>query len=216
MRIAVLGTGMVGNAIGTRLVELGHEVKMGSRRAGNEKAQAWAKQAGQGASEGSFADAAAFGELVFNCTQGAASLEVLRAAGEQNLNGKVLVDVANPLDFSRGMPPSLTVCNTDSLGEQIQRAFPQVRVVKALNTLTAELMVNPQKLAGGEHDVFISGNDAEAKASVAGLLKEGFGWKHIVDLGDISTARGTEAFLLLWIRMWGALQTPNFNLRVVR
>jgi 8-hydroxy-5-deazaflavin:NADPH oxidoreductase len=140
MKLAVLGTGIVGATIASKLVALGHEVRMGSRTTGNERAVAWAEEAGAGASEGTFADAATFGEVVFNCTAGTASLEALSAAGEENLAGKVLVDVANPLDFSQGMPPTLAVCNTDSLGEQIQRAFPDARVVKTLNTVNAEVM----------------------------------------------------------------------------
>src|SRR3990167_5831615 len=195
MKIAVLGTGMVGQAIGSRLAELGHEVRMGSRTAGNAKAVEWAKQA-QGASEGTFADTASFGEIVFNCTSGSASLDALAAAGADNLAGKVLVDVANPLDFSQGMPPTLSVCNTDSLGEQIQRAFPEARVVKALNTMNCNIMVNPALVGNGEHHTFLSGNDAEAKQQVKALLQS-FGWQEacVLDLGDISTARGTEAWL---------------------
>ncbi|MBT9547538.1 MAG: NAD(P)-binding domain-containing protein [Candidatus Sericytochromatia bacterium] len=215
MKIAVLGTGMVGQAIGSRLAELGHEVKMGSRTAGNAKALAWAKQA-QGASEGTFADAASFGEIVFNCTSGSASLEALAAAGAENLAGKVLVDVANPLDFSQGMPPTLSVCNTDSLGEQIQRAFPEARVVKALNTMNCTIMVNPALVGNGEHHTFLSGNDAEAKQQVKALLQS-FGWQEacVLDLGDISTSRGTEAWLPLWLRIWGATGSGSFNLRIV-
>jgi 8-hydroxy-5-deazaflavin:NADPH oxidoreductase len=216
MRIAVLGTGMVGNALGHKLVQLGHEVRMGSRDAGNAKAAAWARAAGKGASHGTFADAAAFGEWVFNCTAGVASLEALKAAGAENLRGKVLVDIANPLDFSRGMPPSLSVCNTDSLGEQLQRAFPEARVVKTLNTVNCELMVDASRVAGGEHHLFMAGNDAQAKAQVLALLREGFGWKHVIDLGDISNARATEQLLPLWVRLYGALGTPHFNFKVVR
>jgi predicted dinucleotide-binding enzyme len=215
MKIAILGTGMVGATIGGKLVSLGHEVKMGSRTAGNEKAVAWARAAGGKASQGSYADAAAFGEVVFNCTNGAGSLDALHAAGAANMEGKILVDVANPLDFSKGMPPTLFVCNTDSLGEQIQRAFPHVKVVKALNTINTEVMVDPQKLPGA-HDVFVSGNDAGAKARVAEILRGWFGWENVIDLGDISTARGTEAYVLLWVRMWGAFKTPQFNLHFVR
>ena len=215
MKIAVLGTGMVGQAIGSRLAELGHEVRMGSRTAGNAKAVEWAKQA-QGASEGTFADTASFGEIVFNCTSGSASLDALAAAGADNLAGKVLVDVANPLDFSQGMPPTLSVCNTDSLGEQIQRAFPEARVVKALNTMNCNIMVNPALVGNGEHHTFLSGNDAEAKQQVKALLQS-FGWQEacVLDLGDISTARGTEAWLPLWLRIWGATGSGSFNLRIV-
>ncbi len=215
MKIGILGTGMVGETIGTKLAALGHEVVMGSRTAANEKAVAWAKTAGPRARPGTFADAAAHGEIVFNCTGGMVSLDALKLAGAANLKGKVLVDVANPLDFSKGMPPSLSVCNTDSLGEQIQRAFPEARVVKALNTLNCELMVNPAKLPG-EHDLFICGNDAGAKAAVVKLLKEGFGWKHVLDLGDITAARGTEMILPIWLRIMGAVGGPNFNFHIAR
>jgi len=216
MKIAVLGTGMVGNAIATKLVELGHEVKMGSRKAGNPKAVDWARASGGGkASEGSYADAAAFGELVFNCTAGGASLAALEAAGAQNLAGKILIDVANPLDFSKGMPPTLSVANTDSLAEQIQRAFPAAKVVKALNTMNCTLMVNPG-LVPGEHDAFVSGNDAGAKQQVVEILASWLGWKNVVDLGDITGARAQEMLVIAWVRLFGMLRTPMFNLHVVR
>jgi len=215
MKIGILGTGMVGEAIATKLIQLGHEVQMGSRTANNDKAAAWVKQNGAKATHGTFADTAAFGEVLFNCTSGGASLEALKMAGAENLNGKVLIDIANPLDFSRGMPPSLLVCNTDSLGEQIQRAFPEAKVVKSLNTMNANLMVNPGLLKE-EHLVFVSGNDAEAKATVTMILKNWFGWKSIVDLGDITTARGTEMVLPLWVSLMGALQTPLFNFKIVQ
>ena len=213
MRIGILGTGVVGQTIATRLVELGHEVTMGARSAGNEKAVEWASGAGEGASEGSFADAAAHGELLFNCTAGAASLDALRAAGEGELNGKLLIDVANPLDFSQGMPPTLTVCNDDSLGEQIQREFPDARVVKALNTISSMVMVDP--IEGT--NLFICGDDPSAKQEVVELLAS-FGWTadSIVDLGGIDAARGTEMYLALWIRLMGAQGTPQFNIAVVR
>ena len=187
---------------------------MGSRTAQNGKAVEWAKANGPRASEGTFADSAKFGEVVFNCTAGSVSLEALKLAGEKTLAGKVLVDVANPLDFSKGMPPTLTVCNTDSLGEQIQRAFPSAKVVKALNTVGNELMVNPG-LVPGEHDTFVCGNDPQAKAKVVGILHE-FGWKSPVDLGDITAARGLEMVLPLWVRTMGALKTRNFNFKIAR
>lgn len=214
MRLGILGTGMVGNTIGTKLIQLGHEVKMGSRTANNEKAAEWVRTNGSKASHGTFAEAAAFGEVVFNCTSGAASLEALNAAGPKNLKGKILIDIANPLDFSKGMPPSLTVCNTDSLGEQIQRAFPDVKVVKTLNTVNCNVMVNPG-LVRGEHDVFLSGNDVGAKAKVAEFLRSWFGWKNVIDLGDIRTARGSEMLLPIWVNMMGLLGTPNFNFKIV-
>ena len=218
MKIAVLGTGTVGDTIASKLVELGHDVKMGSRTSGNEKAKAFvAKQKGK-ASEGTFADAAAFGEIVVNCTLGAASIEALKMAGETNLKGKIIVDIANPLDFSKGMPPILipALSNTNSLGEEIQKTFPSAKVVKTLNTMWCGLMVNPAMLKGGDHTNFICGNDAEAKQKVKALLSE-LGWKNenILDLGDISSARGTEAVLPIWLRIWGATQSGAFNLKVV-
>ena len=213
MKIAVLGTGTVGQTIGTRLIGLGHEVTMGSREAGNEKAVHWAASAGGGGAEGSFADAAGAAELAFNCTAGTGSLSALEAAGAERLAGKVLVDVSNPLDFSKGMPPTLSVCNEDSLGEQIQRAFTEARVVKALNMVNASVMTEPAALSG-EHDTFVAGNDDEAKAQVRGLL-ESFGWRKIHDLGDITAARGMEMYLPLWLRLMGATGGPAFNIRVV-
>lgn len=215
MKIAVLGTGSVGQTIGSKLVALGHEVKMGSRSAGNEKAVAWVAKAGTGASEGTFAEAAAFGELAFNCTAGTGSLDALAAAGEDALAGKVLLDVSNPLDFSKGFPPRLSIVNDDSLGEAIQRALPRTKVVKTLNTMANPIMVDPSCVPG-DHEVFVSGNDAEAKAVVSRFLQEQFGWRHVTDLGDITTARGTEAWLLLWTRLYGALGTADFNLHLAR
>ena len=199
MRIGVLGTGTVGRTIAAKLRELDHDVLVGSRSAGDDAVP--------------FPDAAAHGELVFNCTAGAASLEALGAAGEENLTGKVLIDVTLPLDFSQGRPPRLFVCNDDSLGEQIQRAFPETRVVKTLNTVNAAVMVEP--IPGT--NLFVCGNEEEAKAQVGELLQR-FGWPAdaIIDLGDISNARGTEMYLPLWIRLMGALGTARFNISVVQ
>jgi hypothetical protein len=164
---------------------------------------------------GSLPETAAHGELLVNATQGSSWLDALEKAGEARLSGKVLVDVSNPLDFSRGMPPTLFVKDSDSLAEQIQKDFPKVKVVKTLNTVNALLMTDPAKLAGGDHSVFLSGNDVQAKTVVAELLR-GFGWKDIIDLGDITTARGAEMLLGFWLRLYGALNTPLFNVKVVR
>ena len=215
MKIGVFGTGTVGSTIATKLAKLGHEVKMGSRTAGNAKAAEWVKATGAKASQGTFAEAAAFGELLFNCTSGVGALAALELAGKKNIGSKILVDVSNPLDFSKGMPPSLTVCNTDSLAEQIQRACPEAKVVKALNTMNANLMVDPS-LVKGDHDVFVCGNDAGAKAQVTELLKGGFGWKHVVDVGDLTAARGQEMFVMFWVRLFSAGGSPMFNVHVVR
>jgi len=216
MRVGVLGTGVVGRSIANKLLELGHQVTMGSRSASGEALGEWLAEAGEGARGGSFAEAAADSELIFNCTAGTASLAALGAAGAENLEGKTLVDVSNPLDFSQGMPPTLAVCNDDSLGEQIQAAFPQARVVKALNTVTSAVMVEPTRVRG-DHSIFVCGEDAAAKAQVSALL-EAFGWlpDAIVDLGEIGAARGTEMYLPLWLRLYGALGSADFNISIVR
>ncbi|GAB4412433.1 MAG: NAD(P)-binding domain-containing protein [Bacteroidia bacterium] len=215
MNIAVFGTGNVGTTIGTRLVGLGHQVMMGSRTADNEKARAWVAQTGAGASQGTYAEAAAFGELVFICTRGDGTLPALEGAAA-HLGDKILIDISNPLDLSQGFPPSLFVSNTDSLGEQIQRAFPAARVVKTLNTMWCGIMVQPRMLPEA-HVVFLSGNDADAKAIVADLLRS-FGWQdeEILDLGDISTARGTESLLPVWLRIYMATQSGAFNFKIVK
>jgi predicted dinucleotide-binding enzyme len=215
VRAGVLGTGSVGIAIGGKLIQLGHEVKMGARDAHNERALDWAARAGEGADYGSFADAASFGEVLFNCTAGAHSLDALRSARAENLKGKVLVDVANALDHSTS-PMTLTVANTDSLGEQIQREFPETRVVKSLNTINNQVMVDPGHLPD-DHNVFVCGEDESAKGEVTSLLEE-FGWppESIIDLGGISAARGVELYLLLWVNLMSALGTADFNVKLVR
>ncbi|WP_394839632.1 NAD(P)-binding domain-containing protein [Pendulispora rubella] len=218
MNIGIIGTGMVGEALATKLVQLGHAVKMGARSATNEKAAAWVKNASgnaKGASHGTFAEAASFGEVVLNCTSGAVSLEALQAAGPEALRGKILIDVANPLGAPDHGLPILGLAGKDSLGEQIQRAFPETRVVKTLNTINVDVMVNPRAIAGGDHALFLCGNDAAAKASVRELLAT-FGWKEFIDLGDITAARGTESYLPLWLRLMKSLGTAAFNIKVVR
>ena len=216
MKIAVFGTGMVGDTIGSKLIELGHAVMMGSRTPDNEKVKAFVAKHNGKASAGTFADAAAFGELIFNCTAGVGSIEALKMADDKNLNGKIIVDIANPLDFSKDMPPSLAIVNTNSLGEEIQKTFPQTRVVKALNTMWCGLMVNPAMINGGDHNSFVSGNDANAKEEVKKILKS-FGWNeiNILDLGDITSARATEMYLPLWLRIYGATNNGAFNIKIV-
>lgn len=214
MKIGIFGTGMVGETIGDKLVALGHEVKMGGRSKANEKGAAWAAKAGAKASYGTFEDAAAFGEIVFHCTKGEGAVDAVKSA-KAALKGKILIDITNPLDFSKGFPPSLFVSNTDSLAEHIQREVPDTLVVKTLNTINCKVMVDPS-LVGGDSDVFLSGNDAGAKATVRSFLVEQFKWKNVIDLGDITTARGTESYLALWIRLMGALKTADFNVKIVK
>jgi NADPH-dependent F420 reductase len=218
MRIAVLGTGMVGRALASRWSELGHEVTMGTRdpeaTAQREDHRAWAVE-NDGVVLATMADAASSAEVVVNALSGQATIAGLESVGAEALGDRILVDIANPLDFSAGFPPTLSVKDTDSLGEQVQRAFPRARVVKTLNTLTASLMTHPRTLADGEHTVFVSGDDADAKVVVTSLLTE-MGHRDVIDLGGIETARGTEMYLPLWLRCMGALGTGMFNLRMVR
>ena len=224
MKIGIIGSGVVGQTLGSKLVERGEDIVLGTRSPGSvsdkrgygQSLDGWLKATGGKGRVGTFADAAAHGDIVINATSGTVSLDALRLAGEQNLRGKILIDVSNPLDFSKGMPPTMTVCNTDSTGEQIQRAFPEAKVVKTLNTTNVNVMVDPGAVAGGDHDLFVSGNDAAAKARVTELLRQWFGWRTVIDLGDITTARGAEMILPIWLRLWGALGTPAFNFKIAR
>jgi 8-hydroxy-5-deazaflavin:NADPH oxidoreductase len=228
MKIAVLGTGMVGRTIAAKLVSLGHDVTIGTRDVDALMAQTEGPMGGQlptfsewnaanpVVGMGTFADAAAGGEIVFNATSGMVSLKVLESAGADNLAGKILVDISNPLDFSQGFPPSLSVCNTDSIAEQIQAAFPDARVVKTLNTTNAAVMVEPGSVAGGDHTMFVAGNDEAARADVTAILTDWFGWSDVIDLGDLTGARGIEMILPLWIRLMGQLGTPSFNFKIAR
>jgi predicted dinucleotide-binding enzyme len=227
MKIAVFGTGIVGQVIASRLTGLQHDVTIGTRDVaktlartekdgyGNPPFGEWYKQFKNSIKLGTYAEAATSAEIVFNCTSGLGSIDALHQAGVTNLNGKTIADIANPLDFSKGMPPTLNPVNTDSLGELIQRTFPETKVVKTLNTMNCYVMVNPAAIPG-DHNVFVSGNDTTAKQSVTTLLKS-FGWveRNIIDLGDITTARGTEQLLPIWVRLYGALKNPMFNFHIV-
>ena len=227
MRIAVLGTGVVGRTLAARLDGLGHDVVIGTRDPAVTMARTepggfgtapypqWQAEH-PGIRLFSFAEAAAFAELLLNATSGAAAMAALVAAGEPALAGKVLIDVSNPLDYSRGMPPTLDPVNTDSLGEQLQRAFPATRVVKALNTMNCQVMVDPGRVPG-EHTAFVCGNDDAAKAAATGLIAS-FGWPPgaVLDVGDISAARGTEMLLPLWLRLMGSFGHADFNFHISR
>jgi predicted dinucleotide-binding enzyme len=227
MAIGILGTGAVGQTLSARLVEQGLSVTIGTRDvsqtlkrevegpSGPRPFRDWMGENPLVKLE-TFAEAAAHGEVVINATAGQGSLDALRRAGPENLKGKILIDVANALDFSHGMPPTLFVSSTDSLAEQIQRAFPDVKVVKALNTMNNAVMVHPERVGGGDHHVFVSGNDAGARGQVAEYLKRWFGWRHVMDLGDLSSARGTEMVLILWVRLLQTLNTSSFNFKIVR
>jgi predicted dinucleotide-binding enzyme len=230
MKIAVIGTGSVGQTIASKLSELGYEVVMGTRNVteklsstikdgyGNPPFSDWYKENSKVKLE-TFENAASFGEIVVNATHGGSSLEALKMAGGKNLAGKILVDIANPLDFSKGMPPSLLpgLCNTNSLGEEIQKLFPYTLVVKTLNTMWCGLMVNPGMIGDGNHINYIAGNDAGAKNKIKKLLNQ-LGWKdeNIIDLGDITGARASESVLLIWLRLMGVQQSGTFNFRLIR
>jgi 8-hydroxy-5-deazaflavin:NADPH oxidoreductase len=218
MKIGILGTGMVGNALGTKLVQVGHEVTMGSRSANNEAAQKWASSLGERAHTATFRDAAVFGEIVISCTGGMHSMEALESVGAEPLQKKILIDVSNPLQQDKDGSMILGFCNTDSLGERIQKTFPQTRVVKALNTVNCDIMVEPSRVRG-DHNLFICGNDAAAKKQVTQYLRDWFGWKpdNIIDVGDITAARGTEMMMPLWMRLFqGVMGHPHFNWQIVR
>lgn len=227
MNIGILGSAIVGKTLAGKLSSLGHDVVIGTRDPVAARARTAPGSFGEpplsaflaehpAVALGTFAEAAAHGEIVLNATSGLASLDALALAGAANLDGKILVDLSNPLDFSRGMPPSLAVCNDDSLGERIQRAFPATKVVKTLNTVNAYLMVAPGMLAGGDHTMFVCGDDSVAKDTVTAMLKDWFGWQDVIDLGGIPMSRGTEMYLPLWARLYGALQNPMFTIKVVR
>jgi predicted dinucleotide-binding enzyme len=212
MKIGILGTGMVGETLGTKFVQLGHQVKMGSRTANNESAAKWVKAAGANASQGTFSDAASFGDMVFVCLKGAVFLDVAKTLNPTALGGKVLVDVSNPLEFSDGTM-TLSICNTNSLGEQVQKALPSAKVVKTLNTVNCEVMVDPAK--GGNPTMFLCGNDADAKKKVTDLLKT-LGWRDVIDLGDITKSRGTETMMHIWMNLFGLFGNPHFGFKLVR
>jgi 8-hydroxy-5-deazaflavin:NADPH oxidoreductase len=220
MRIGILGTGVVGVTLATALMDLGHEVRIGTRDP-KEALSADRYEALRVAvakrpmAVATFAEAAAASEVVVNATAGSASLAALGLAGAGNLAHKPLLDTSNPLDFSRGMPPTLLVKDTDSLGEQIQRAFPEALVVKSLNTVTSEGMVNPRAIAKGDHTMFVAGNHEGAKETVVDLLT-GFGHRDVIDLGDITAARAMEMMLPMWLRLYGLLGTPMVAFKVAR
>jgi 8-hydroxy-5-deazaflavin:NADPH oxidoreductase len=222
MKVAIIGSGIVGQTLGKKLVELGHDVVLGTRDPNKlDEAKGWAGSlsdwlttVGTKATVATFAAAAAQGEIVINATHGMASLTALQTAGAENLQGKILIDVANELDFSQGMPPKSLAADTTSLGEKIQATFPNTKVVKTLNTMNCAVMVNPKQIADGNHTVFMSGNDADAKAKVTELLQS-FGWTDIFDLGDITSARGTEMMMPIWLRAFGKLGNVPYNFKIV-
>jgi predicted dinucleotide-binding enzyme len=230
MKIGIMGTGSVGQTLYEKLEDLGHEVMMGTRNVektleqtendqfGRPSFSEWAKKLKQ-IRINTFSEAAAFGELIINATNGKNSVAALKLAGASNLNGKTLIDVANPLEPAKNMLPVLadTLCNNNSLGEEIQRTFPRVNVVKALNSMWCGLMVDPGKIGAGEHNVFICGNEERSKYAVISLLEE-IGWKrtNIIDLGDITASRGTEMLLPIWLRIMASMDTEVFNFKIVK
>ncbi len=197
MKVGILGTGDVGRALGRGFVTLGHEVRLGARSANHEKALEWVGEMGERASQGAFAEAAAFGDLVVFATLGVANPDVVKAIGPETVAGKVVIDATNPLDFSKGFPPDLAIKGNDSGGETLQRLIPEAKVIKAFNIVGNALMFRPE-LPGGPPDMYIAGNDADAKAKVAALLNE-FGWPTVVDFGGIAASRWLEAMCIAWV-----------------
>lgn len=220
MNIGVLGTGVVGETIATALTKKGHNVRLGSRTADNEKAAAWVKGANNHATQGTFDDAAAFGEMIFFCLNGEHALAAADMIGLDSVQGKIFIDLTNPLDFSKGMPPRLLegYGSNLSLGERIQEALPGALVVKTLNTLNCNVMVDPSQVNRGEHTLFLCGNNGDAKNKVMHFLVDTFGWKpnSFIDLGGLEKARLTEAYVPFWVTIMQALGTPIFNINVVK
>ncbi len=213
--IGILGTGMVGTTIGTKLVSLGYEVKMGSRTPDNEKAREWEKANGPKASQGTFEDAVMHGEVIFNCTKGMAALEAIKMGGLKNYSSKIIIDISNPLDFSQGSPPRLApeMVNTNSLGEEIQKLIPDAHVVKTLNIVNCDVMVDAKK-SGGVPTMFMAGNDEKAKEKVKEILAK-FNWEDIIDIGDITGARALEMMLPIWLLTYMATGQVHIGFKVV-
>jgi 8-hydroxy-5-deazaflavin:NADPH oxidoreductase len=228
MKISILGTGMVGQTLAAALASKGHEVMMGTRDVARSLASTelsgyglpafgvWHKDHGH-LRVGNFAEVAQFGDLLVNASNGGASLQALGLANLGAVGSKVLIDVANDLDVSKGMPPASRISDVAGTGlaEKIQAAYPKLRVVKTLNTMNAAVMVNPGLVAGGDSTVFLSGNDADAKATARGIL-EAFGWKDIMDLGDITSSRAVEMLMPIWLRAWGVMGQTPFNFKIAR
>lgn len=230
MKIAVFGTGNVGQTLASKLSNLGYEVMIGTRDVnesrerkspdmyGNPGFGTWITE-NKKIKLGTFAGAASFGEMIINATSGGSSLKAFRSAKKDDLAGKIIIDIANPLDFSKGAPPCLIpeLSNTNSLGEELQKEFPEAKVVKTLHTMWCGLMVNPGMIGGGDHINFLCGNEKSSKTEVKNLLKK-LGWKEesLVDLGDITNSRGTEAVLPIWLRVWAVTKTGAFNFKIVK
>jgi len=223
MKIGIIGSGVVAQTLATKLIGLGHDVVLGTRdpdKLDEPKTFAvtlrqWREKTENRGKIATFKEAAAHGDVLINATSGTVSIEALRLAAAGEVGPKVLIDAANELDFSKGVPPGALASQERCLAEKIQSTFPNLRVVKSLNTIGAPVMVDPQALGGGDHTVFVSGNDAEAKLTVTTLLRA-FGWTDVLDLGDLSSARGPEMYMAMWIRLWGATGTGQLNIKVVR
>ena len=225
MKVGILGTGGVGRALAEGFAAAEHDVMIGTRdvavllartepdQMGRPPFSAWSSEH-TGVRVASFAEAGAHGDLLVNATLGAGSIDALRAAGAGDVDARIVIDASNALEFSGGSA-GLFVGLDDSLAERIQREFPAARVVKAWNTMTAALMTNPDLVAGGDHSIPICGDDEDARREVARLLED-FGWRDVVDLGDLTAARAMEAYLLLWLRLYTAFDTPMVNIKVMR
>jgi 8-hydroxy-5-deazaflavin:NADPH oxidoreductase len=216
VRIGIIGSGNVGRTIADGALAAGHEVRLGARSPDKPELREWVDGAGDNASLTGIQEAAEFGELLVNTTDGDGSLDALRTAGAENLAGKTLLDVANAGSFDDRHNFILTYANDDSLAEEIQRAFPDLRVVKALSTMSRVLMTDPDALASPT-TALICGDDETAKAEVLGLLGD-FGWKqeNVIDLGDLTAARAMEMFVALWVRLNSTLDRELFGVTIVR
>jgi 8-hydroxy-5-deazaflavin:NADPH oxidoreductase len=222
MQIAIVGSGVVARFFGQAFAAAGHEVTLGTRDPEQTRSRPeWSDPStSSGPTQAEPVEALSLvryadlqGDVFLNATRGDGSLDALQAVGPA-LHGKVLVDASNPLDTSKGFPPSLFVANTDSLAEQLQRALPEVRLVKMFNTMAHEVMVDPAAL-GQQSTIFVAGDDASARQTATELARD-LGWTDVLDLGDLTAARGLEMYVPLWIRIYGAVGQPFFNIKVVR
>jgi 8-hydroxy-5-deazaflavin:NADPH oxidoreductase len=220
MKIGILGSGAVGETIASALIDKKHEVMIGSRTATNEKVGEWVRKHKNHAFQGTFSDAAAYGDIIFICLNGEHALNVVKNLDPEVVSGKIVVDITNPLDFTHGMPPRLIegLNNGNSLGEEIQRLLPNAYVIKTLNTVNHKLMVDARLVNNGDHNLFICGNNADIKNKFMHFLVDNFHWRpdRLVDLGSIEMARCTEAFVPFWVAIWQAIGSPMFNFKVVQ
>jgi 8-hydroxy-5-deazaflavin:NADPH oxidoreductase len=212
-RVGVLGSGVVGQQLAIGFSGCGHDVMIGTRDPDKPELREWLSGDGAGIRPGSFQEVGAHGELLVLAVLGDAAEQAIAAAGRENFSGKVVIDAMNPLDFSGGFPPKLSITGEDSLGERVQRALPEARVVKAFNTIGNQYFVNPQ-FSDGQPTMLIAGDDDQAKGTVTDLLAD-FGWSDVVDLGGIEGSRELEAICIAWVKLIGVRGSADHGFQLL-